>query len=58
VKVDGNPISLETLSSLNSFKFLSDIEKMNNQDKDINIMEQKQEQEQMNEALFHHFKLR
>jgi len=53
VKVEGNPISLETLSTLNSFKFLNNVEKV-----DENIMDTNKEQEQINEALFYHFKLR
>jgi hypothetical protein len=53
IKVEGGPISLESLSSLNSLKYLNSANKVND-----NIMEQKQEQEQINEALFHHFKLR
>jgi hypothetical protein len=54
IKVEGNTVSLDTLSSLNSFKFLNSLEKTN----DDNIMNQTKEQEQINEALFYHFKLR
>jgi hypothetical protein len=54
VKLEGAPISLESLSTLNSLKYLnSNLEK-----KKGNIMDQTQEQEQINEALFYHFKLR
>jgi len=53
LKIEGNPISLETLSTLNSFKFLNNVEKVTD-----NIMEPNKEQEQINEALFYHFKLR
>jgi hypothetical protein len=53
IKVEGGPISLESLSSLNSLKYLNSATKSSD-----NIMEHKQEQEQINEALFHHFKLR
>lgn len=53
IKIEGGPISLETLSTLNSFKYLNSESKVNE-----NIMEQIQEQEQINEDLFHHFKLR
>jgi hypothetical protein len=53
IKVDGSPVGLETLSSLNSIKFINDMENVND-----NIMEQKKEQEQINETLFNHFKLR
>jgi hypothetical protein len=55
MKVDGSPVSLETLSTLNSFKYLNNVEKVN---ENKNIMDTVQEQEQINEALFHHFKLR
>jgi hypothetical protein len=54
IKVEGNPVSLDTLSSLNSFKFLDSMEKTT----DDNIMSQHKEQDQINEALFYHFKLR
>lgn len=50
---DGTPIGLETLNVLNSFKFLD-----NTEVKKENIMEQTKEQDQINENLFHHFKLR
>ena len=53
VKVEGKPLNLETLSTLNSFTFINNVEKVND-----NIMEQNKEQEQINEDLFHHFKLR
>jgi hypothetical protein len=53
VKVEGNPIGLETLSALSSFKFINNVEKVKD-----NIMDQNNEHEQINEALFHHFKLR
>jgi hypothetical protein len=53
VKLEGGPISLESLSTLNSLKYLNDMNKKND-----NIMEQTQEQEQINEFVFHHFKLR
>jgi len=53
VKIEGNPVSLETLSSLSGFKYLNNVEKVND-----NIMDTNKEQEQINEALFYHFKLR
>jgi hypothetical protein len=53
IKVEGAPISLESLSTLNSLKYLNSEKKVNE-----NIMEPVPEQEQINEALFHHFKLR
>jgi hypothetical protein len=54
IKLEGAPINLESLSTLNSLKYLnSSMEKKNN-----NIMDQSQEQEQINEDLFYHFKLR
>jgi hypothetical protein len=54
IKIEGNPVSLDTLSSLNSFKFLDSMEKTT----DDNIMGPNKEQDQINEALFYHFKLR
>jgi hypothetical protein len=54
IKIEGTPVGLDTLSSLNSLKYLNSIEKIN----DDNVMGQAKEQEQINEALFHHFKLR
>jgi O-acetylhomoserine/O-acetylserine sulfhydrylase-like pyridoxal-dependent enzyme len=53
VRVEGNTISLESLSTLNSFKYVNGTEKVND-----NIMEQTKEQDQINEFLFNHFKLR
>jgi len=53
VKIEGNPVSLETLSSLSGFKYLNNVEKVND-----NIMDTNKEQEQINEALLYHFKLR
>jgi len=42
------------LSTLNSLKYINNIKDVEND----NIMEQTKEQEQIDEALFYHFKLR
>jgi hypothetical protein len=58
IKVEGAPVNLESLSTLNSLKFLN---QMTVESKVKNIMDdisQNQEQEQINENLFHHFKYR
>lgn len=53
IKLEGGPVSLESLSSLNSLKYLNEMNKVNE-----NIMEQTKEQEQISEFVFYHFKLR
>jgi hypothetical protein len=58
IKIEGAPVNLESLSTLNSLKFLND---MSNKTKIKDIMDDSsntQEQEQINENLFYHFKYR
>jgi hypothetical protein len=58
IKVEGAPVNLESLSTLNSIKFLNE---MSTKNKVKDIMEDtssNQAQEQINENLFHHFKYR